>query len=85
MARTASIIALNDLSTLKINRQEKRILNYVLSRAKPVSRRQIARALKMETSTVSARVNNMVKYGVLDEDGKMTCPISKKQVGAISC
>jgi len=82
--RSSSVMAFNDLSSLKINRQEKRILNYVLNRVKPVTRRQIARALKMETSTVSARVNSMLKWGCLDEKTKMLCPISKKKVGAIS-
>ncbi|MCK4830547.1 hypothetical protein KA005_83285 [bacterium] len=84
MIRNTSLEAFKDLPQLTINKQEKKILKYVMSRAKKVTRHQIARALKMQTGTISARVNSMLKWGVLSENSKTVCPISKRTVGAIS-
>lgn len=82
--RSSSLESYKDLPQLTINKQERKILRYVMSRAKAVSRHQIARALKMQTSTISARVNSMLKWGVIEENGKVVCPVSKRTVGAIS-
>ncbi len=43
---------------------------------KEATRGEIAYKLKMEKSTVSARVNSMLKYGILQEVGKRKDKIS---------
>ena len=82
--RDTSINAFRDLPQIKINRQEKKILRYVMSRI-DTTRHEIARALKMETSTVSARVNNMLEWGVLDEcEYNRKCRVSGRTVHVVN-
>jgi len=83
MIRQTSLEAFKDLPVIHVNRQEKAILKFVNTR-KDCTRREIAKALSMETSTVSARVNHMVKYGVLDEYKKRKCRVSGKMVNVVS-
>ena len=59
--------------------QEKKILLY-LKDNKEAARRQIARDLKMETSTVSARVNSLVNKRLVRSEKITKCPIAKKLV-----
>ena len=59
--------------------QENKILLY-LQDNKEATRRQIARDLKMETSTVSARVNSLVNKRLIRSKKLTKCPITKKLV-----
>lgn len=64
----------------KAGTQKALILEY-LKKVKSATRRQIAKELNMETSTVSARVNSLRDDYLLVNDSKtVTCPVSKKTV-----
>lgn len=63
--------------------QELKILDY-LSIHRSATRRVIARDLKMETSTVSARINGLkAKHKVIDKE-VVKCPISNKYVHLVA-
>ena len=47
------------------------------------SRRQIAKLSKLETSTVSARVNELLECGQLEVCGTLKCPHSGRHVEAV--
>lgn len=47
------------------------------------SRRQISVITGLETSCVSARVNALIYYGLIDVCGHIKCPITNKLVEAI--
>lgn len=57
------------------NKQFKLIFDCLLEKGS-ATRGEIAHHLKMEKSTVSARVNSMLKYGILQEVGKRKDEIS---------
>ena len=59
------------------------IILAVLHPGKLYSRRQIAKACKLETSTVSARVNELLEYGQLEVCGRMKCPVTGVTVEAV--
>lgn len=44
------------------------------------TRRMVAKALGMETGTVSARVNKLIADGLVIETGASPCPITGKKV-----
>lgn len=58
------------------------IYEYILANG-AATRRQIANDLEMDTSSVSGRVNDMLKTNAVFVSGKGTCPISKKTVEII--
>ena len=47
------------------------------------SRKEIARGLGLETSTVSARCNELLATGQIEVDGVKYCSVSGKQVEAL--
>jgi DNA-binding Lrp family transcriptional regulator len=47
------------------------------------TRKQLARMLGMDTSSVSGRVNELIKDEVIEVVGQIRCPISKRMVEAI--
>lgn len=47
------------------------------------SRRQLSQMTKMETSSVSGRVNELIESGEIVVCGKMTCPVTGRTVEAI--
>ena len=57
------------------NKQFRLILDCLLEKGS-ATRGEIAHYLKMEKSTVAARVNAMLKYGILQEVGKRKDKIS---------
>jgi DNA-binding MarR family transcriptional regulator len=60
--------------------QRERILD-LLMRQGPMTNRMIATVLKMETATVSARVNALLELGLLQQSGnERPCMITKKTV-----
>lgn len=65
----------SDIKNKLDNRQFKLIFDCLLEKGS-ATRCEIAHYLKMEKSTVSARVNAMLKYGILQEDGKRKDKIS---------
>lgn len=75
MARQTSINCYHEQVSKFMNKQEARIYNSLLE-LKEATRGEIAEHLKMEKSTVSARINNMIKYGILIETGKRKDKIS---------
>jgi predicted transcriptional regulator len=61
-------------------KQSEIVANYILSKNK-LTRRMVATGLKMETGTVSARVNKLIKDGiVIESNEKAKCPITGKSV-----
>lgn len=67
----------------RITPLQQKILDFMRVKNKYYTRKEIAKALDMETSTVSARVNELIFYQEIDVIGKKICPISKKLVEAI--
>ena len=64
----------------KSGTQKNLILNYLRDKKK-ATRREIARDLHMETSTVSARVNSLRdEHNLVHDNNTTICPISKKTV-----
>lgn len=62
--------------------QAEQVARYV-KRFGKCSRREVARGMKMETGTVSARVNKLIADGVLvegDEADRIKCPVTGKLV-----
>lgn len=47
------------------------------------TRRELAHRVGMETATMSARVNSLVKLGKIRELGRKICAFSKKEVEAL--
>ena len=76
MARTTSIDCYySDIKNKLDNKQFKLIYDCLFEKGS-ATREEIAHYLKMEKSTVSARVNSMLKYGILQEVGKRQDKIS---------
>lgn len=48
------------------------------------TRKQIARQLNMETSSVSGRVNELIALNEIQVVGQIRCPISERMVEAIT-
>lgn len=64
----------------KSGTQKHLILNYLRDK-KQATRREIARDLGLETSTVSARVNSLRDdYNLVIDDKTVKCPVSHKTV-----
>lgn len=77
--KQSSLEAYQEIRGIKEPTQCERISNYVKQK-RSCTRRQIANALGMETSTVSARVNKLIKDNILYESKEIyLCPISKKR------
>lgn len=71
--RKTSIDCYNSKVRYFMNNQEEKIYSALLKEA---TRGEIAHYLKMEKSSVSARVNNMLKHCILQEVGKRKDKIS---------
>lgn len=83
MTATTSIHAYHDHEASgKASTQRARIMAYMRHQTRPVSRREIARALGLETSTVSGRVNELMDVGIVAV-GRMQCPVTGKKVHAL--
>lgn len=80
MTALTSKIAFSELNKEKaIPPQENKIFLY-LNDKKEATRRQIARDLSMETSTVSARVNSLVNKRLIKSERTTKDPITNKLV-----
>ena len=88
MARATSIAAYRDLVDCgKVNSQKARIIKLVANR-KNRSMQEIMRDYRanygnIELSTVSARVNELKKMGVLEEDACRKCSITKITINPV--
>ena len=79
--RDTSIATYHDIiSKSGVGKSAQSIARFIAGHVDPVSRRQVARGLSMETSSVAGRVNELVKAGVVLETNKILCPVSKRQV-----
>lgn len=84
MNRVTSRISYKDILTNgKADTQKKHILK-LLATGESLSRREIADVVRLETSSVSGRVNELIKQGLIKEDTMRKCLISKKLVKPIS-
>ena len=85
-ARATSKITYHELKALgKVNEEERQIMEYLSIQSDPISRRQVAKALGKETSSVSGRVNSLVaKRYVKEEIEASPCPITGRGVYKIS-
>jgi predicted transcriptional regulator len=62
--------------------QAARVAEYV--RTHPLcSRKEVAKALSLETGTVSARVCELIEVGAVEEHGTKQCSVSKRTVAAL--
>ena len=79
--RDTSIATYHDIiSKSGVGQSAQSIARFIAGHVDPVSRRQVARGLNMETSSVAGRVNELIKCAVIAETPKMLCPISKRSV-----
>ena len=79
-----SISTYHDLKTSGfLSKRQAEIMVHIQKRGKKVTRRQIAKALRLETSQVSGRVNELVAMNALCEFGTAKCRYSKKMVGLV--
>lgn len=79
---TTSIASYHDHKANRFAGQHGIILA-VMRPGKLYSRRQIAKSSRLETSTVSARVNEMLASGQLEVCGTLKCPITGVKVEAV--
>ena len=80
MNRTTSRMTYKDILTNgKADTQRKHILK-LLATGESLSRREIASVVRMETSSVSGRINELIKQGIITEDPIRKCSISHKLV-----
>ena len=63
----------------KLDQQKQHIKKLLLTKY-PLSRREISKATNIEISSVSGRVNEMIKMGVVEETTKRKCMFSKKLI-----
>ena len=81
--RMASLKAFNEIAVNGVlGLQEQLILNYIKENPK-VTRKQIARSLNLDVSSVSGRVNGLMNKNLVIDDKKGKCPISGKVVGLL--
>ena len=76
MARTTSIDCYYSNIKNKLDNKQFKLIYDCLLKKGSATRGEIAHYLEMEKSTVSARVNSMLKYGILQEIGKRADKIS---------
>jgi predicted transcriptional regulator len=80
---TASSLAAYDSIIGVLTQEKEREIAEVMKSGRRFTRREIAKITGMETSSVSARVNHMIYIGVVEVDGMIRCPITKRMVEAI--
>ena len=78
--RTTSMIAYKEHNESGKLDQQKQHIKKLLLTEYPLSRREISKATNIEISSVSGRVNEMIKMGVVEETTKRKCMFSKKLI-----
>ena len=66
----------------KSHTQMNLILNHLILHGSK-TRRQLSKALDMETSTISARVNKLKELNYVSDSKTTICPLSKVTVGLV--
>ena len=66
-----------------LSKRQVEIMVHIQRMGVNLTRRQIAKALRLETSQVSGRVNELVAMNALCEFGTAKCRYSKKMVGLV--
>ena len=78
--RTTSRIAYKKLiESGKQDQQKQHIIKLLLTES-PLSRREISKATNIEIGSISGRVNELMKLGVLEEATMRRCMFSKKLI-----
>jgi predicted transcriptional regulator len=70
--KDTSVAAL-DKNAVKLSNMCERIMNHMATAYSGRTRAELAADLKISTSTMSGRVNELLRRGLLIEDGKMEC------------
>ena len=78
--RTTSRVAYKEHNESGKLDQQKQHIKKLLLTEYPLSRREISKATNIEISSVSGRVNEMIKMGILEETTKRKCMFSKKLI-----
>jgi len=76
----SSVAAYHAMPLAQHKTQQDRVVDAVEAIGGWVSRRQIAKYTRMETATVSARVNAQVGARLVEDNERSECPITGKQV-----
>lgn len=80
MRTTSRIAYKNIMECGKATNQKKQIIKTLKSDKEPMSRREIASETFIEIGSVSGRVNELIKLGILEETAMRRCILSKKLV-----
>jgi len=80
--KESSLTAYDSLKSNGMAASQARILAH-MQPGRLYSRREIARALDLETSSVAGRVNELIEMNQVEVCGHIKCPISRKTVEAI--
>ena len=80
---TSRIAYKNIIECGKATNQKKQIIKTLLSDKEPMSRREIASETLIEIGSVSGRVNELIKLGIVRETRMRKCSISNKLIKPI--
>ena len=80
---TSRIAYKNIIECGKATNQKKQIIKTLLSDKEPMSRREIASETLIELGSVSGRVNELIKLGIVRETRMRKCSISNKLIQPI--
>ena len=81
--KQTSINAYTDLKeNYTLGNMQQKVLD-VMKQNQLYTRRELANLTGMETSSIAGRVNELLQYGLLEVNEKVTCPYSKKMVESI--
>ena len=80
---TSRIAYKNIMECGKATNQKKQIIKTLLSDKEPMSRREISAETLIELGSVSGRVNELMKLGIVEETTMRKCMFSKKLVKPI--
>lgn len=84
LVRDTSVAAYHAMAPRLSNQQRKIVQWLAFNCHKTWTRREVATAIGMETATMSARVNALMKLGIVVESGTKIDPVSGFEVGAIT-
>ena len=75
---TSRIAYKNIIECGKATNQKKQIIKTLLSDKEPMSRREVSSETLIELGSVSGRVNELIKLGIVEETTIRKCIFSKK-------
>ena len=77
---TSRIAYKNIIECGKASNQKRQIIKTLLSDKEPMSRREISSDSYIEIGSVSGRINELMKLGIVEEAQIRKCSISKKLI-----